>query len=162
MFFLQPSFVWALTGLLMIGSEMFMPGFVIFFFGMGAISTAFLSAIIIPVGGSLALQVLIFALSSIFSLVFLRKRFAKVFRGSLLNPEKPQFIDQEGEVLEAITADKPGRVKFNGTSWKAVSYKETFEPGDPVEILEQDGLTLVVCSPILREDSSEDDSPEES
>ena len=61
------------------------------------------------------------------------------------------------EVTQRITPDTPGRVRMEGTSWAAASYTETFEPGELVEVLKQEGLTFYVTRSII--DSESVDGP---
>ena len=147
--FLNPPFLWALLGLILIAAEMFIPGFTIFFFGSGAIITAFLSILIPGLSGNFGLQSIIWLLSSILTLGFLRKKFAKIFRGTVLNKEIDKDVGQTVKVIETITPEKPGRVRYQGTSWKAISYTENFEPNEMVDIVKEENLTFIVSRKIL-------------
>ncbi len=149
--FLSPPFLWSLLGLLLISAEMFIPGFVIFFFGSGAVITGFLSALIPGLSTNFALQGIIWILSSVLSLSFFRKKFAKIFKGTLLNKEIETDVGNKAEVIEAITPDKSGRVRYQGTSWKAVSYTESFDIGTEVDIIKEDNLTFIVSETILED-----------
>ena len=151
--FLSPAFLWSLLGLLLIGAEMFIPGFVIFFFGSGAIITGFLSILIPGLSANFALQGIIWISSSILSLSFFRKKFARIFRGTILNKEITSDLGRTVKVIEKITPEKPGRVRYQGTSWKAISYTESFDVGDKVDIVQEENLTFVVSGTIL-EDSN--------
>ncbi len=66
----------------------------------------------------------------------------------------------EAKVTEEITPEQPGRIHFQGTSWKAISFTESFKPGETVEILKEDGLTMIVTKSIMNltfeEDGGED------
>ncbi len=146
-----PSFLWALLGLLLIASELFISGFTVFFFGIGAIVTGFISRIIPGIEGNYALQGLIWIASSVLSLTFFRKKFANIFKGTLLNKEIDTDVGNTAEVIEAISPDKPGRVRYQGTSWKAVSYTENFEIGAKVDIIKEDNLTFIVSGTILED-----------
>jgi membrane protein implicated in regulation of membrane protease activity len=149
--FTNPSFIWALAGFILLASEMLVPGFVIFFFGSGALLTALAAAILPSVGASFGLQGLIWGASSIFSLIFLRRRFSRIFHGTVLNPTRIDDLGKTAVVSERITPEKPGRVRYQGTTWNAVSYTETFEEGEKVSIVQEDGLTLVVSAQFLEE-----------
>lgn len=146
-----PPFFWSLLGLLLIAAEMFMPGFVIFFFGSGAVITGFLTALIPGLSSNYTLQGIIWILSSILTFSFFRKKFTKIFRGTILNREINTDLGHTVKVIEAITPEKPGRVRFQGTSWKAISYTESFEPGEKVDIVQEENLTFVVTGSILEE-----------
>jgi membrane protein implicated in regulation of membrane protease activity len=146
-----PAIIWLIIGLIFIASEFFVPGFVIFFFGSGAILTAILTAFIPFVNSSIILQTLIWLGASVFSLCFLRKHFAKIFKGRLQRPEQKEVEDsgKKATVIKAITPERPGRIRFQGTSWRAASYTESFKPGDTVDILKKEGFTFIVSKKIL-------------
>lgn len=145
----NPIFIWAVLGLLFLGAEFFVPGVVIIFFGAGALLTSLLSAIIPGVKSSMVLQIILWLATSSLSLGFLRKYLSRVFRGKMLAADGSDPSGKTAEVIESISPDAPGRVHYQGTSWKASSYSESFEPGDAVEILKQDGLTLIVTKSIM-------------
>lgn len=151
---IHPGFIWGLLGVLLIASEMLIPGFVIFFFGSGAIVTAILSVIIPGIAARFGLQAIIWSASSILSLIILRRRFSKIFKGTVLNSQRDESVGKTALVTEKITPESPGRVRYQGTTWTAVSYTETFEPGEKVEIIKEDGLTLVVTQPFIESDTT--------
>ena len=150
--FFNPIFVWAVIGLLLVGSEFFIPGLVIIFFGLGALLTSVLAAVLPGLKSSVAFQILIWIGASGLSLAFLRKYLSRVFKGKTLIEDGSKSSGKIAEVTEAIAPEKTGRVRFEGTTWNAESYTESFEPGDTVEILKQDGLTLIVTKSILEND----------
>ena len=51
-------YFWVLLGLLLMGAEFLIPGFVIFFFGAGALVTGALTALVSGLKSSLVLQIL--------------------------------------------------------------------------------------------------------
>jgi inner membrane protein len=161
MFFFNPIFIWAFIGLLFIGLEFAIPGFVIFFFGAGAVITSLLTAIIPGLKSSAALQILLWLGTSSLSLVLLRKYLSKVFRGKTLVDDGSGPSGKTAEVIERITPDNPGRVHFQGTSWKALSYTDILEKGETVTVLKQEGLTLIVSKsfmdPVLEDEENGDD-----
>ncbi len=145
--FLGPTFVWGVIGLLLIASEALIPGFTIFFFGLGAVLVALIALIFPFLGGSFAWQILIWLAASVLSFVFLRRKFSSLFKGTLLNRRSPEELGERAVVLEAIRPESPGRVRYRGTSWKAVSLTESFEKGDEVAIVAEEGITLTVTAP---------------
>ena len=142
-------YIWAAIGLLFMGAEFFLPGFVIFFFGLGSLVTALLSWLLPGLKSHITLQILLWLASSGLSLYFLRRYFSKIFRGNILPNEESEYAGKTAVVLEAITPENPGRVRFQGTSWQAISYDESFAPGDTVEILKEENLTFVVTGSIM-------------
>ncbi|MBA7550040.1 hypothetical protein ES705_42546 [subsurface metagenome] len=107
-------FFWALLGLLLIGSEMIIPGFTIFFFGLGGLLTSLLTAVIPGLSSNFGFQGLIWAGSSILSFIFLRKHFKKVLKGTIIYKDSISYKDigKKAEVIEEITPEKAGRIKF--------------------------------------------------
>lgn len=150
----DPAFVWGVIGVALIASEMLIPGFVVFFLGAGALLTSLLSALVPGLGEAFALQGLIWAASSGLSLAFLRRRFSRVFRGKYVKGEKDADLGASATVTEEISPDTEGRVRYQGTTWRAVSYTEHFKPGDTVQIIKEENLTMVVSSPFFDEPSS--------
>lgn len=153
---LNPSFVWGILGVLLIASEMIIPGFTIFFFGAGALLTALVAAILPPVAHTFWLQIIIWAASSVISFLFLRRKFRKIFRGTILDRLPEENVGETALVIESISPDNPGRVRYRGTSWNAVSLDESFVPGDTVTILETSGLTLTVSKAIDKAEPGDD------
>ena len=142
--FLNPAFLWTLLGLLLIGAEMFIPGFVVFFFGVGAVLTGIFSAALPPVAGNFTLQGVIWIVSTLLSFRIFRKKFAAIFKGTILNRERDDDVGESAVVIEPITPEAPGRVRYQGTSWKAVSYTEEFDIGQRVDIVKEENLTFIV------------------
>ena len=73
---------WAIAGVILIISEFFIPGFVIFFFGAGALLNALLTVVIQALRSNIPVQVLIWLGFSGLSLFTLRKYFSKIFTAS--------------------------------------------------------------------------------
>lgn len=142
------SIIWAIIGVLLMGAEIFIPGFVIFFFGLGAIATAILS--LLPViGGSFLLQALLWVAASLGTIGLLRKKLPKIFKPKLLSKKADEYIGRKAVVIERVSPEKPGRIKIEGTTWKAISDTETIEKGEEVEILHKENLTFTVTKSIL-------------
>lgn len=144
----DPWFYWALAGIACIGMEMLMPGFVIFFFGMGALATA-LCTLIPFVGGALWFQIVLFVAFSIVSLVFLRKKFAKVFAGTVFDSRKGSATQEDGvgeivDMTESIEPPADGRIRFRGTTWKARSVSGAISAGEHVRIVSRENVTYIV------------------
>ncbi|ULQ58461.1 NfeD family protein [Brucepastera parasyntrophica] len=144
---LDPWVYWAIIGVVCIGLEMLLPGFVIFFFGMGGIATALLS--LIPfVSQWLWLQVLIFIVTSLLSLIFFRRHFKRIFSGTVFNPSKknPEEVGagETAEVLETVGPVQEGRIRFQGTTWSAQSSSGTIPAGSSARIVDRKGLVYIV------------------
>ena len=144
---------WVILGLLLIGSEFLAPGFVIFFFGAGAIFTGAISWLIPGIGSSFTAQAVIWITSSSISLAALRRYFKPIFSGKFLSrgAEDRAPIGEHCTVIERIDPEQSGRVRYHGTSWTAISYDETLEPGESVEIMRKEEMTFVVTRSIMEE-----------
>jgi membrane protein implicated in regulation of membrane protease activity len=139
--------VWFIAGIVMMLLEFLIPGFVIFFFGVGAILTALFTwsgAI-----ESTSLQFIVFIVTSILSLVLLRNKGRKYFRGNVSEAEEEGMLSDDiiGEkviVSEEINPAKlTGKVELHGTMWNAVS-DNVIAAGELVEITGRKDLSLNV------------------
>jgi membrane protein implicated in regulation of membrane protease activity len=83
------------------------------------------------------------------SLFTLRRVLKNIFMGHItaINSDvlEEGFVGTEGVVLEKIAPNAPGKVMINGTRWKAESV-ETIEPDQPIVVVEQKSLTVIVKS----------------
>jgi inner membrane protein len=139
---LQPEIIWFMIGLVLLVLEFSAPGLIIAFFGIGAWVVA-LVALFFDV--SLTTQLLIFLITSIFMLVFLRKSLRKVFKLDSFESqnELEDFLGHTAEVTVKILPGKPGKVELNGTSWEAESDAEIAK-GKTVRIVGRKSITFKV------------------
>lgn len=149
------SVFWAILGLLLVLAEFVVPQFVVFFFGMGALLNALLVAAVPGLSGRIPAQILLWIATSSISLSFLRKYFARTFRGDDGKSDDSGFVGKMAEVIEPIDPENPGRVRFAGSTWKAIAYDETVSVGQRVAILQKDGLTLVVSAQLVLDQPDE-------
>ena len=141
--FTKPELVWFMIGLALFLLELVLPGFVIFFFGVGAWLTALLCLIAEP---GLNLQAIVFAVTSILSLVALRKIIQKKFfysKDELSRDVEDEFSGREAIAISDFGPGKNGKVEFKGTQWKAESTSAVRE-GDRVIIKEKENFKLFV------------------
>jgi membrane protein implicated in regulation of membrane protease activity len=143
--FLKPELIWFLIGLALLILEFALPGLIIFFFGVGAWVVA-LICLITDIG--INTQLVIFILSSVLSLLCLRKWLKGVFMGHVkskqdMTEELKEFIGERAVVKEKITPKAGGKVEFHGTNWAAEADEEIAE-GTVVEIIGKDNITLKV------------------
>ena len=141
--FSRPEIFWFILGLGLFLLELVMPGFIIFFFGLGAWITALVCLIRTsrnqPANNNFCYNIRILLLA-------LRRIIQKKF----LNSKDTQSEDVEDEFTgkEALaTVDfggiKQGKVEFKGTTWTAESTSEIKE-GQRVVIIEKDSFKLIV------------------
>jgi membrane protein implicated in regulation of membrane protease activity len=142
-FFSKPELVWFIIGLVLFLLELVLPGFVIFFFGVGAWITALLCLIANP---GINLQAIVFAVTSVLSLLLLRKMIQKRFfysREELSKEVEDEFSGREAVAVNDFEPGKTGKVDFKGTSWKAES-SSPIHKGDRVIIKEKEDFKLIV------------------
>ncbi|MEO8448025.1 MAG: NfeD family protein [bacterium] len=138
------SLIWFVAGIFFLLAEIIMPGFIIFFFGIGSLLTA-LATYVFNIE-SVFVQIIIFIVSSVLSLIFFRKVFSKLFQGKVSGQKdlKDEFIGKRAIVVhEIIPNSLKGKVEFNGTNWEADS--DNFIGKDSVvEIVARKDLKLIV------------------
>jgi membrane protein implicated in regulation of membrane protease activity len=145
--FLKPEIIWFLVGLALLILEFILPGLIIAFFGVGAWIVA-LVCLITDIG--INRQLIIFIISSVLSLICLRKWLKGVFLGHTgfkqdLKENLEEFIGQKAVVKEKIVPNSGGKVEFHGTNWIAEADEEIAE-GAMVQIIGKDNITLKVKS----------------
>ena len=136
--------MWLIMGIICFLLEMMTPGFIIFFFGLGAWITA-LACWFYPV--SLVTQLAIFIVSSLTSLFVLRGIIRKTFFGEV-TADETDVIAAAGDsaiVSTDIIPPAEGKIDYSGTQWRAVA-DEKIEKGVMVTILYQDGLCMKVVA----------------
>jgi membrane protein implicated in regulation of membrane protease activity len=145
---LRPELIWFLVGLVLLIMEFMLPGLIIFFFGVGAWIVAIVCLLSSYVQGSVNAQLLIFIISSVLSLLILRKWVKGVFLGHSgakqdLKEDLKEFIGERAIVIEDISPKAGGKVEFHGTNWEARADGD-IAVGATVEIIGKDNITLKV------------------
>jgi membrane protein implicated in regulation of membrane protease activity len=141
--FSRPEFFWFAIGLACFILELIAPGFFIFFFGVGACVTA-----IVCLFGSpcLNLQIIIFLVTSVLSLLAFRKMLRKKFffpENEISEGIEDEFTGKEAFAITDFDSSCIGKVEFKGTSWKAEA-NIPVKTGQIVTIIDKEGLTLKV------------------
>lgn len=148
---LFPSIEWAIAGIVLIGVELLFSGLVAFFFGVGALITALMVALLGGLRGNFATQILLWVGASGLSLFVLRPYLRKILKGLRNSGGAEKVSGRSVEVIERITTGRPGRVRIDGTSWRAVSWSGCFEVNDIVEIVREENLTVEVTKSYVEE-----------
>jgi len=119
---ITPWLIWFLLGIGLAFLELYLPGFIVLFFGIGCWITA---GALLLLELSLSQQILIFITSAVASLLLLRKWLMRVFRGASSDAPDDDFDDfplgKHVKVLKTITPADFGRVEYRGTSWYAAA-----------------------------------------
>ena len=145
---LNPVVIWFLAGLVLVIIEFMIPGVILVFFGAGAWITALCTQFGLTPG--ISAQLLVFAISSVLLLVFLRQRFRNGFLGrvSKIGMATDNIDDEIGgkvKVLEDLKPGTKGRVEFKGATWQAKS-DTPLAAGSTAIITAHDSITLIIKS----------------
>ena len=142
---MEKFWCWLIFGMILLVSEFFIPGFIIFFFGVGACLVSIIMFFAPKLG--MAWQLLIFALASVTLLIISRRFMPGVFRGSDCVCESDIDLDDvSGETAVTVTDIVPdgyGKVEFRGTLWNATS-GDAVLTGERVRIISRKNITLIV------------------
>ena len=141
--FSRPELFWFIFGLGLFLLELVIPGFFIFFFGLGAWVTALVCLVGNP---GTNVQIVIFAVTSIISLIALRRIIQKKFfysKGTQSEDVEDEFTGKEALATTDFGGIKNGKVEFKGTTWTAESVAEIKE-GQRVIIIEKESFKLIV------------------
>ena len=131
--------IWFLIGVCFLIAEFIMPTFILFFFAIGSIIVSIISSFYdLSING----QIILFALSSIISLLLLRNYLKDIFKGNEAKG-KDQYFDQSvnvndnlAVVSKMIDLNAFGEIKYKGTFYKAQS-KNIIEKGKTVRVLDK-------------------------
>jgi membrane protein implicated in regulation of membrane protease activity len=131
--------IWFLVGVFFLIAEFIMPTFILFFFAIGSIIVSLISSMY---DLSINSQIILFALSSLTSLLLLRNYLKDVFKGNELKGTDKYFNhsvnknDNIATVSKMIGSNAFGEIKYRGTFYKAQS-QVTIEEGKIVKVLDK-------------------------
>jgi membrane protein implicated in regulation of membrane protease activity len=138
--------IWILIGFGLIVLEFFLPGAIVVFMGTSAVFVGLVLKLS-PFPEGNGLPFLLFSILTIAQIALLRSRFKLSFKGDTVKDganDLEEFIGHEATVHSGFEEGKrKGKVVFKGTQWTALS-EDSLEPGDTVEIISRDGITLSV------------------
>lgn len=133
--------IWVIMGVVLLVLEIFTTSFYAIFFGIGALVTALF--VYLGFADELPTQVIIFALSSIVSLLFFRKRILELFTKN--NSEFNEIVNEFAKVSKEIPVSGEGKVFYRGSDWIAYeSDGKSILEGTKVLIKKIDGIKLIV------------------
>jgi membrane protein implicated in regulation of membrane protease activity len=144
---IDPALYWLIIGVMLFLLELAVPGFILAFFAAGALLTA-LVAWLSPV--SIAVQLALFITASLVSLM----SFRNIIQKKLVSPPRKEGEDKDEDEELVVTGDKgvvsstiippaEGRIKYSGTSWRAIA-DERIEEGEIVSIVRRKDLVIHV------------------
>ncbi|MFE5550149.1 NfeD family protein [Streptomyces sp. NPDC056534] len=134
--------VWSIAAGVLVVAEIFTLTAALGILGVAAAVTAGTAALGLP----LPLQLVVFTVLSVVSLLFVRR----VAVRHLIAPQAERFgvdalVGRSAHVVAEVTG-LGGRVRIGGEEWTARAYDETLviPPGATVDVMEIDGATAVV------------------
>ena len=135
--------MWLAAGLVLVVAELATPGgFVIVFFGVGALAVGLL--VLLGVVDSLTIQILLFSVLSVASLALVRGRLQSRMRV----PPSSNVDSLIGDLAipqERLSPGLVGRVEVRGSTWSARNTSDvTIDQGQRARVAAVDGLTLAV------------------
>jgi membrane protein implicated in regulation of membrane protease activity len=141
---LSAAVIWFIIGFILFILEFVVPGLILFFFGVGAWIVAVVSLFY---NVSLNEQMIIFVISSIISILLLRKWLSKIIWERKHSTEllEDEFIGKTGVAESQIRPGENGKVAFKGTSWQAAS-ADIISKGENVIIIGNESILLIVKS----------------
>lgn len=134
--------IWLILGLALIGAELLSGTFVILFFGIGALITSLLAFFaVVP----LALQILVFGLTSLVLLLIFRKRFIKTVSEDEKKRSLSADVDTQLILSETLPPRGEAMIAYQGTHWSAVNLEENeLKQGTRVRIERTEGIKIFV------------------
>ncbi len=121
--------IWLVLAFGLFALELFMGEMTAMMLSFGA-ALAWQSALM---GFGWEIQIAVFGVGSLALVYFLRPALRDRIQPRATGLSTDGFVGQSATILEAITPEKKGRVKFHGEIWNAVSYQH-IEPGEKVLI----------------------------
>ena len=135
--------VWSIITMLCLIIELGSGDFFVTCFALGALVAMIGALVDLPIW----LQVIIFAVGSVLSIVFIRPPLLHALHASgetrVSNAEA--LIGRKGTVVETIHANGSGYVQIDGDVWKAVSSDlSQIESGERVRVIKMDSIIVTV------------------
>jgi membrane protein implicated in regulation of membrane protease activity len=143
---INPALYWLIIGVMLFFLELAVPGFILFFFAVGALLTA-LAAWLFPL--SLAWQLALFIATSLIALFALRNIIQTRLHAPTSKEEEEDkdvmlaAAGEKGVVSSTIVPPAEGRIKYAGTTWRATA-DEKIEEGEIIAVVIQKGLVIHV------------------
>jgi len=135
--------IWFILGVALMLLELVAPGLILIFFGIGAWITS-ATVLILDIG--LNAQLLVFAISSITSLLSLRQSIKKRYMDVSQEGDDKldhEFIGGKAVTLTPIQNDRDGKVEYNGSQWEAISEFQ-IKANETVRIIGMKSIKLIV------------------
>jgi membrane protein implicated in regulation of membrane protease activity len=131
--------LWIAAALLLAGGELLHGALVLLAIGLACLPAALASAL----GAGPAAQVLLFAVSALVEFPLL-SRFVQRRRARRLATNADAIVGKRVKVLQPVSEQQDGVVLLTGEHWKARSLAGELAPGSEAQVVQRDGLCLLV------------------
>ena len=143
---MTPEFFWLILGLILIIAEIFVPGVIIVFFGIGALIVSLTTWL--KVTPDIYVQIILFSASSLLLLILFRKFLYKIiYKKKSTGKDQSDIVLEIGKIVPVVELIEPGevggKVKYQGTLWAAKADQRLL-PGESVRIIGYENLTIIV------------------
>ena len=136
--------IWLIAAIVLVILEIATTGFGVICFAIGACFGALAAGL----GANVTWQIVIFAVVSLLTFIFLRPVVMRFFdkRSKDVKTNADALVGRKGIVSERIDAEQhTGRVAIDGDDWKAITADgSVIEKGTSVEIVKLDSIILTV------------------
>jgi membrane protein implicated in regulation of membrane protease activity len=139
------TWLWFIAGLMLIATELFIPGLIVCFLGFGAVIVAILRWFGLFTG--LAQSFIAWVVTSIALLIGLRHFLLKWVPSESTYSSTDEDFDAVGsvvEVVQEVSESKQGRIRYAGTTWPATTRRGVLLPGTKAKLLYRDNLVWVI------------------
>ena len=135
---------WLVIGLLLVLAELATPGgFFVIFFGVAALIVGALAGL--GVGGPMWVQLLMFSVIAVVSLLLFRSRLLKSMQVDPQAPEVDSLVGEIGQLEGAIAPGQIGRIEVRGAAWTARNATSSEIPrGMRCRVVRVNGLMLEI------------------
>ena len=138
--------LWMVAGIILIILEVIIPGGFVVFIGISAMITGGLSYF--EIIEKISIQYVFWAVSSLLLIIIFRRQVHKWFPAlERYNPisDYTEMFGKEVEVIcEVGPESEEGRVRFQGTTWKAKSREEVIPAGRRAKTVGKKNITLFI------------------
>ena len=143
--FLSDSWIWLYIGAFLMLAEILTPGFVVFFFGLSAMTVGLLSFAFGDAFNT-TWQLAAFSVFAILYLAVLRRWLRRLFSGrvSAVGEDfEHEYVGRIGTVVEAVKPPLADRIEIGDAQWTAEA-DTPLDPGDKVKVVARRNLTMKV------------------
>jgi membrane protein implicated in regulation of membrane protease activity len=131
--------IWLALGLLLAGGELLHGAFVLVAFALACLPAGIAAAL----GAGLSVQLAVFAAASLLEVPLLA-RWAHQRRSRRLATNAEAIVGRRVKVLQSVGESEDGVVLLTGEQWKARSLAGAIEPGAEAQVVQRDGLCLLI------------------